>query len=705
MPFACIFVPDFPAETILRAEPVLRSQPVAVLEGKPPLQKVFSVNEKARRAGIEPGMTKIQVEPWTDLVLRPRSPLQETAAHAALLDCAQSFSPRVEDTAPDTVILDLSGLESLFGALPKIARDIARRTSDLGLEVNVATAFNPDTARFAARGFPGVTVVPEGKEAERLGNLPLDVLFPELTAPNPPEEAARFLETFDLWGVRNFRALCALPEIALSERLGQTGVRLQQLARGAIARTLVPIDPPLVFAEAMELEYPLVLLEPLAFLLAHMLDQLCARLAARALAAQELRLQLTLDSGFHFIEDVPAEQSISEESISENPPGTSVPAPIHLGTAALGCPGRADGGVTGVSVGRAGTPAAPTNLPCHPERSEGPLHFDGRAPIPGTATIAASQLATQDSGQHSKPETRNSKLFTRTLELPVPMLDAKVFLKLLQLDLKAHPPGAPILGVHLSATPAQPRTTQGGLFLPPTPEPEKLELTLARIAGMVGEDRVGSLQLLDSHRPEAFRMQRFVPAEPKGQKEKSSRHNSQAPITALRVFRPPQRATVTLRDGKPVYVVCPKRKEIHGEILWMAGPWRSSGDWWEQDGWARDEWDIAIPCGADTPVRLQLSAVSHPPSAVRYPQSAISQTRFTASRFVSGPGFSRAAKDLNFKAALAAEAEQFASGTVEPSLIRETQLAPSSSEKTTLALYRLVHDLLSGHWFVEGMYD
>ena len=60
MPFACIFVPDFPAEAILRAEPELRSQAVAVLEGKPPLQKVFAVNENARRAGIEPGMTKIQ---------------------------------------------------------------------------------------------------------------------------------------------------------------------------------------------------------------------------------------------------------------------------------------------------------------------------------------------------------------------------------------------------------------------------------------------------------------------------------------------------------------------------------------------------------------------------------------------------------------------------------------------------------------------
>ena len=142
--------------------------------------------------------------------------------------------------------------------------------------------------------------------------------------------------------------------------------------------------------------------------------------------------------------------------------------------------------------------------------------------------------------------------------------------------------------------PDRPRTSQGGLFLPPTPEPEKLELTLARIASMVGEDKVGSLELLDSYRPEAFRMQRFVPREPAGNAEKTDGSAPSAPITALRMFRPPLRVTVRLREGKPVHVICPKRKEIQGEILWLAGPWRSSGDWWEQEGWARDEWDIAL---------------------------------------------------------------------------------------------------------------
>ena len=181
------------------------------------------------------------------------------------------------------------------------------------------------------------------------------------------------------------------------------------------------------------------------------------------------------------------------------------------------------------------------------------------------------------------------------------MLDPKLFLKLLQLDLNAHPPGAPILKIHLAAEPARPRSAQGGLFLPPSPEPEKLELTLARIAGLVGESRVGSLELLDTHRVEGFRMRRFSPGgtqEKLASKDRSRKTfelaEEKSAVAALRRFRPPLRATVTLENAELARVVCAKKKEVQGSVLWKAGPWRSSGDWWEREAWSRDEWDIAL---------------------------------------------------------------------------------------------------------------
>jgi protein ImuB len=284
--FACIFIPDFSAQALIRFEPELRARPVAVLTGRPPLEKVVALNERARQRGVEAGTTKSQLEAWENLVLRARSEPQETSAHAALLDCAQSFSPEVEDTSPGTVLLNLAGLEPLLGSLPKIARDLAQRVSQMGLEANFAVAANPDAALLAARGFSGVTLIPEGREAERLGDLPVDVLLESFSS--DAEEAARWVETFDRWGIRKLRVLAALPGVPVSERLGQHGIRLQKLARGAVSRNLRVWEPQLIFAESVELEYPIVLLEPLAFLLNRMLEQVCAR--TRNDAAARLRI-------------------------------------------------------------------------------------------------------------------------------------------------------------------------------------------------------------------------------------------------------------------------------------------------------------------------------------------------------------------------------------------------------------------------------
>ena len=524
--FACIFIPDFSAQALIRFEPELRARPVAVLTGRPPLEKVVALNESARQMGVEAGTTKSQLEAWGNLVLRARSEPQETAAHAALLDCAQSFSPEVEDASPGTVLLNLAGLEPLLGPLPKIARNLAQCVSQTGLEANFAVAANPDAALLAARGFPGVTLIPEGREAERLGDLPVDVLLESFSS--DAEEAARWVETFDRWGIRKLRALAALPEVPVSERLGQQGIRLQKLARGAASRNLRVLEPKLIFAESVELEYPIVLLEPLAFLLNRLLEQVCARLRQRALAVQELHLTLEL--------------------------ATTQP---------------------------------------------------------------------QDCASFTRTFARTlTRKFTRTLRLPTPMLDAKVFLKLLQLDLQAHPPGAPIVKIHLSADPVRPRALQSGLFQPVFPEPEKLELTLSRIAGIVGEGRVGSVELLDTHREGAFAVRHFAPVDPapvkpkvkqsiKQERDMSMPENDSvyeldenirehaeeqmSAVIALRLFRPPLGASVTVCEAKPVRMRCLEREDIAGEIVWTAGPWRSSGDWSQQEGWSREEWDIAIP--------------------------------------------------------------------------------------------------------------
>ena len=168
------------------------------------------------------------------------------------------------------------------------------------------------------------------------------------------------------------------------------------------------------------------------------------------------------------------------------------------------------------------------------------------------------------------PQTR----FIRTLRFPVPMLDPKVFLKLLQLDLSAHPPGAPIIKIHLSAEPARPRSAQGGLFLPPSPEPEKLELTLARIAGMVGEQKVGALELLDTHHPEGFRMRRFVAEVARKVPQKRTPDTEEAQSARNRLASIPAAVARqrTLENGQPARVSCARRKEVPGRSALESRP-------------------------------------------------------------------------------------------------------------------------------------
>ena len=104
------------------------------------------------------------------------------------------------------------------------------------------------------------------------------------------------------------------------------------------------------------------------------------------------------------------------------------------------------------------------------------------------------------------------KTYVKVLHLPVPMRDSKMLLKLLRLQLQVDPPAGDIVKITLGAEPARPRSTQRGLFVPNSPDPEKLELTVARLAKLVGDANIGSPELVDTHRPGEFRMKRFLVA-------------------------------------------------------------------------------------------------------------------------------------------------------------------------------------------------
>lgn len=176
---------------------------------------------------------------------------------------------------------------------------------------------------------------------------------------------------------------------------------------------------------------------------------------------------------------------------------------------------------------------------------------------------------------------------TPRLCLPVPMLNSQVLLKLLQLELNDRPPQAPVEKIQLEMMPVEPRTTQHGLFLPSSPEPEKLEITLARIRGLVGTANVGAPQIVNTHRPDAFRITQLITAK--------GASLPLRPKLALRRFRPPRPAQVWCADhGRPARVFS---SVVGGRVVTCAGPWWTSGDWWASDVWKHQEWDVEIHSG------------------------------------------------------------------------------------------------------------
>ena len=504
-----------------------------------------------------------------------------------LADFAYSFSPLVEETAPDLVVLDVAGCELRYGSAYELANEISdyasrpKAQAGLGQPINVCLAGNPDTAVLGAKHFKGITFIAPGEELTALNDLPIEKLLCLRSQPNSKTNnrqtldvgpwtldakvAEEILETLSLWGVRTFGDFARLPTTGVAERLGQEGIKLQQLASGKTERHLQLKQPAPVFNIQIELEYPIVELEPLSFIFARLLNQLCANLLAYALATNELRINLRLEDG--------------------------------------------------------------TN-------------------------------------------------HERTLCLPVPFRDHKTFLKLLLLDTESHPPQAAVVAVAIACEPVKPRVLQSGLFIPQAPEPAKLELTLARLVKLLGRGRVGSPEVIDTHRPDAFQIKKFVVAvtsqrrrrgrgdtklrregdgetrregdaeirregdgetrregdgETRGRRDGDSGtgrsgvaasprlplspspllpiplspHHpvaasprlplSSSPRLGFRMFRPPLRAIVDANRGYPQQISAwgPDRS-VYGKVVRLAGPWRKTGDWWRDDAWARDEWDIAI---------------------------------------------------------------------------------------------------------------
>ena len=494
---------------------------------------------------------------------------------AALVDVARAFTPRYEQLG-SIVLLDAGGLSRLFGSAQELGehlRDALSKPSPGDTNPCISIASTQTAAALLALGAPGLTVVMPGKEAIALSPLSVNVLdrFEKLASASAPAQPAELRRdrAQEPAGAgwhhprtthQASRGKRRAPDNRLLEILTKWGIR----TLGALTSLSGP--------------------------------ELHERLGERGAYWQSLARGIDARPMVPWVDEVPFEAALELEWPIEGL------EPLSFVLARL--------------------------LEPLSERLE-------RADRGAAALFTSLRLTSRT-------------VFTRTLQLPAPMRDPKTLRTLILLDFETHPPDAPIDTVRVLIEPTPAKVLQWTLLDRAHAAPEQVTTLTARLTALMGEGHVGSPRVVDSWKPGAFAMAAFSSQQSRHQPSAISHQESaisnqqsaisnqesavsnqqsgighqQSPVchlkSAFRRFRFPIPARVTVSEGKPVRVQVDRQGFTSGAISQSAGPWRTSGYWWDTPGtsctqstpgtqgtsgtsstsnWDRDEWDVAMNDG------------------------------------------------------------------------------------------------------------
>lgn len=486
--------------------------------------------------------------------------LPGAASAVELVSLAQDFSPRFEAVSTRAVLVDASGLDRLVGdaeavgvAMAQLARKrgltltpvlAPTRTAAMLMALALAHVPPPPASRPPASSALPFRVIPPGEAASALAPLPLSLLAAlhdmehaasQSRAPVPPVRRARGSRTRG--SARNYR-----------------------LAPGPQARR--------------DDEAP----------------QQRARRAQEEEAAAQLR---------DFLEMLRRWGLQTLGALAALPP---VELFERAGTSGLAWQAAARGEDARPLVPSAiDEPFEATAALEWPVETLEPLSFV----VSGLLEPLCARLTRAERGAAALQTTLqlvNRTLHVRRLELPAPMRDVKVLRTLVLLDLESHPPGAGIDRVTLTIAPTAERVVQHSLLARARPSPEQVATLTARLMALFGDARVGAPALVDSHAPGAFALRPFdgdaaAPltsiGEQAGLPDEAS---AESGAFVLRRFRERVPARVDRARGRPVRVSVAAATVRGGRVVQAAGPWRTSGAWWDL-AWDRDEWDLVLTDG------------------------------------------------------------------------------------------------------------
>jgi len=540
--YAVLHFPAFALQAVLRHEPDAETKPVVLVDPGLSTPRVIEMTASARMHGVTLGMTAPQaLARCRSVAVRHRSPAQEAAATEAALQCAYGFSPGLETTGLGWITLDLRGL------------------AELRME---------DNSRLGAKTEAEVYLGWGERLRQALEALGLSAWVGLGPTPNVARHAARSGPSLAT-GFRRSDGSGSRVEVGSGfgnglgaspgegDRVGDSWVSRQGPASGG---GTVWVTQPAVFVKGL----PVGALEPSSDVQA-VLGKWGIRTVGELLA-------------------------LGQAELAE-----------RLGLEALGLFAAAS-----VTASRPLKCVRPSERfeECHEFEMEvetlEPLLFLLRR---FTETIGRrlDAFGWVAGVLRLRLRLESGRLLEQELRVPEPTRRPEVLFRMLHTHLESLRTDSPVKSVELTAEPTRPEQRQLGLFESALRDPNQFQETLARLAALVGVDRVGSPVRQDSHRPDAFVLVRPDFERRTGLGREGESNPGKDRPTPLRRLRPALAAQVAWgseeagdRGGRPIELKC---AVAGGRLVVALGPWKSSGNWWEAGGWEREEWDVALGAG------------------------------------------------------------------------------------------------------------
>ena len=289
VPLACVDLPAFPLQLLLRRHPDWVRYPAAVVAEDKPQGLILWVNEKARRHGVLPGLRyAAALSLAASLHAGEVSPHEIHRAVKELTHRLMGFTPEVEPAAeePGVFWLNGMGLKLLYPSSEKWARALHVDIAAQKFQVSVVAGFTRFGTYAVAKVKEGITVfnnpAEERQTAEKVPLHRLDLDFD-------------FRDTLFKLGIKTVGGLLSLPPVGLRERFGPKAYRLHRLAAGELWTPLDPYKPEEPVRQHRILDDPENDTTRLVFLIKQLLHPMLATLAARAQALAALSLSFLVD--------------------------------------------------------------------------------------------------------------------------------------------------------------------------------------------------------------------------------------------------------------------------------------------------------------------------------------------------------------------------------------------------------------------------